>query len=197
MGVAPATRSYRNPNDMNITICGDGANPSSGYSFIYGGDLNSSSRIMKGTQVLHENRSLEALLPIFEDAYPSTYDFHRKWWMLRVRKEGDKLSFWVDDKLIGEAVDPAPLEGGRIAIWARDNGLILSRIKIYYENEKIPRDPVPMDHLAIRPVEEVHPRQATLTSSTHPSLHADFETDLSGVSNRDGDQGLQAHRKLP
>ncbi len=197
MGVAPATRSYRNPNDMNITICGDGANPSSGYSFIYGGDLNSSSRIMKGTEVLVENRSLEALLPIFEDAYPSTYDFHRKWWMLRVRKEGDKLSFWVDNKLIGEVVDPAPLETGRVAVWTRDNGLILSRIKIYYENEQIPRDPVPMDHLAVRPVAEVHPRQATLTSSTHPSLYADFETDLSGVSNRDGDQGAMVTLATP
>jgi hypothetical protein len=50
MGVAPATRNYRNPNDMNITICGDGANPSSGYSFIYGGELNSSTRIMKGAE---------------------------------------------------------------------------------------------------------------------------------------------------
>lgn len=189
MGVHPATRSYRNPNDMNITICGDGANPSSGYSFIYGGDLNSVSRIMRGTQVLAENRSPEALLPIFEDGYPSTYEFHRKWWMLRVRKSGERLSFWVDDRLIAEATDPDPLDGGRVAIWGRDNGLILSRIKIYYENEQLPRDPIPMSHLAVRPVEQVHPRQATLTSASHPALFSDFETDLGGLSNRDGDQG--------
>ncbi len=197
MGVAPAARSYRNPNDMNITICGDGANPSSGYSFIYGGELNSSSRIMKGTQVLAENRSPEGLLPIFEDGYPSTYEFHRKWWMLRVRKHDGKLTFWVDDKFVAEAVDTDPLPGGRIAIWARDNGLILSRIKIYYETEQIPRDPVPMEHLGVRVVEQVHPRQATLTSSTYPSLFTDFETDLAGVSTRDGDQGAMVTLATP
>ncbi|MFW5868016.1 MAG: tetratricopeptide repeat protein, partial [Armatimonadota bacterium] len=197
MGVHPATRSYRNPNDMNITIFGDGANLSSGYSFIYGGELNSASRIMKGTQILAENRSPEALLPIFEDAYPSTYEFHRKWWMLRVQKSGDRLTFWVDDVKVAEVTDPDPLESGRVAIWARDNGLIISRIKIYYEQEQIPRDPIPMDHLAVRRVEEAHPRHATLSSSTHPSRVTDFETDLAGVSNRDGDQGAMVTLATP
>lgn len=189
MGVVPGNHNYRNPNDMNITICGDGANLDSGYSFIYGGDLNSSTRIMRGTQVLAENRATEALLPIFEDGYPSTYDFHRRWWMLRIRKQGDLLQLYVDNKLLAEAHDSTPLQGGRIAVWARDNGLILSRIKVYYEQEQIPRDPVPLQHLALRPVEQVHPRQATLTSGSHAALFNDFETDLGGVKTRDGDSG--------
>ncbi|MFP4250957.1 MAG: hypothetical protein ACLFU7_14950, partial [Armatimonadota bacterium] len=197
MGVHPATRSYRNPNDMNITIFGDGANLSSGYSFIYGGELNSASRIMKGTQILAENRNPEALLPIFEDAYPSTYEFHRKWWMLRVQKSGDRLTFWVDDVKVAEVTDPNPLETGRVAIWARDNGLIISRIKIYYEQEQIPRDPIPTDHLAVRHVTEAHPRHATISSSTHPSRGTDFETDLGGISNRDGDQGAAVTLATP
>ncbi|MGC9320006.1 MAG: tetratricopeptide repeat protein, partial [Armatimonadota bacterium] len=178
MGVAEGTRSYGNPNDMNVTICGDGANPASGYSFIYGGDLNSSTRIMRGETTLVENREPEALLPIWEDGQPQTYDFHRKWWMLRVRKKGDLLQFWVDDRLVAEATDPEPLEAGRVAVWSRDNGLILSRIKIYYESEQIPRDPAPLQHLTVRTVDRVHPRHATLTSSTHPGVYTDFETDL-------------------
>ncbi|MGD9498639.1 MAG: tetratricopeptide repeat protein, partial [Armatimonadota bacterium] len=115
MGVVPTARNYRNPNDMNVTICGDGANLDSGYSFIYGGELNSTSRIMRGTQVLAESREPESMLPIFEDGYPSTYEFHRKWWMLRVRKSGELLQLWVDGRLIAEARDPQPLEGGRLA----------------------------------------------------------------------------------
>ncbi|MGM0491350.1 MAG: tetratricopeptide repeat protein [Armatimonadota bacterium] len=197
MGVHPAARSYRNPNDMNVTIFGDGINPSSGYSFIYGGELNSASRIMKGTEVLAENRAPEALLPIFEDGYPSTYEFHRKWWMLRARKAGDTLTFWVDDVKVAEVTDPDPLETGRVAIWARDNGLILSRIKIYYEGEQIPRDPIPMGHLAVRPETQVHARQATISSSTHPARATDFETDLAGVSTRDGDQGAMVTLAAP
>ncbi len=197
MGVTEGVRSYRNPNDMNITICGDGANPSSGYSFIYGGELNSSTRIMKGEQILAENREPEALLPIFEDGYPSTYEFHRKWWMLRVRRDGDLLQFWVDDRLVAEATDPEPLEGGRVAIWGRDNGLILSRIKIYYEREQIPRDPAPIQHLYVPVTESVHPRQARLSSSSHPAIFNDFETDLGDVSNRDGSQGATVTLAAP
>lgn len=197
MGVMPGNHNYRNPNDMNITICGDGANLDSGYSFILGGDLNSSTRIMRGTQVLVENRDPEAMLPIFEDGFPSTYEFHRKWWMLRVRKHGDRLQFWVDDRLVAEATDPEPLEGGRVAIWTRDNGLIISRVKIYFEHERIPRDPAPLQHLAVRPVERVHERQLTLASSSHPSLFNDFETDLGTVTNRDGAQGAMVTLATP
>jgi len=189
MGVMPGPSSYRNPNDMNVSICGDGANLDSGYSFILGGDLNSSTRIMRGTQILAENRNDDAMLPIFEDGFPSTYEFHRKWWMLRVRKQGDRLEFSVDGRVVAEATDPQPLDGGRIAIWGRDNGLILSRIKVYYEGEQMPRDPVPMAHLAVRPVEQVHERRVTLASASHAARFNDFETDLGGVANRDAEQG--------
>jgi hypothetical protein len=198
MGVALGEgRSYRNPNDMNITICADGANLDSGYSFIYGGDLNSRSRIVRGDETLVESREPEALLPIFEDGFPSTYEFHRKWWALRVRKSGDLLQFYVDEKLICETRDPNPLEGGRVAIWARDNGIIISRIKVYYEHEKTPRDPTPTDHLRTRTVTEVAQRQATLSSDSHRSLSNDFEFDLGGLVGRDKTQGASVSLHAP
>lgn len=197
MGVQPEAGNYRNPNDMNITICGDGANPSSGYSFIYGGDLNSATRIMRGTQVLAESREPEALLPIFEDGMPGTYDFHRKWWMLRVRKDGDRLEFWVDDRLVAEATDPEPLDAGRVGIWTRDNGLILSRIKIYYEHEQIERDPIPLGHLGTRLVTSIRERHAQLSSSTHPAIYNDFETGLGDIAGRDGVQGAMVTLAAP
>lgn len=189
MGVAQGTGSYRNPSDMNITICGDGANLDSGYSFIYGGELNSATRIVRGTKVLAETREDAALLPVFEDGYPSTYEFHRKWWGLRVRKTGDLLQLYVDDKLMCEARDPDPLPGGRVAIWARDNGLIVSRVKIYFERERVPRDPTPTEHLAVVPVEQVAPREVALTLPDHPAIEDDFETDLGSWRNRNGAQG--------
>ncbi len=196
MGLAGDQR-YRNPNDMNITICGDGANPSSGYSFIYGGERNSATRIMRGTEVLYETGERDALLPIFEDGYPSTYEFHRRWWMLRVEKSGDRLRLWVDDELVAEATDPEPLDGGRVAIWARDNGLVISRIKIYYEGEKIPRSPMPTQHLAIHEEDQARPRHASLSSETHPAIFNDFAADLSGVSRRDGSQGAMVTLAAP
>lgn len=198
MGVALGEgRSYRNPNDMNITICGDGANLDSGYSFIYGGDLNSRSRIVRGTKTLYETRKPEALLPIFEDGFPSTYEFHRKWWSLRVRKTDDLLQFYVDEKLIGETRDPQPLDGGRVAIWARDNGLIISRVKIYYEREVYPRDPTPTDHLRTPAIASVAEPQLTLTTPSHQGVWNDFETTLGGVATRDETQGATVSLDMP
>jgi hypothetical protein len=56
---------------------------------------------------------------------------------------------------------------------------------------------VPLQHLAVRPVTQVHPRQATIASATHPAVFTDFETDLGGVSNRDGDQGAMVTLAAP
>jgi len=128
---------YRNPNDMNVSICGDGMNLSSGYSFIYGGELNSVTCIMKQNTILVENRDDSALLPVFEDGMPNTYDFHRRWWAIKICKRGNLLQFYVDNKLLCEAYDDKPLTEGHVAIWTMNNGLILSRIKIYYEREQI------------------------------------------------------------
>jgi len=197
MGVAKGNHSYRNPNDMNITICGDGANLDSGYSFMYGAQLNTSTRIMKGTEVLAENRDPSALLPIFEDGFPSTYQFHRKWWALRARKSGDLLQFWVDGKLVCETRDPDPLPRGRIAVWTRDNGLIISRVKVYYAQEKLPRDPTPTEHLKIRPVEQVHDRQMALNVPSHAALEDSFESDLGNWRNRGGAQGAMLTLAAP
>lgn len=173
-----AVHSYKNPTDLNISIHADGANPSSGYSFIVGADRNHDSRIMKGTQVLASSSEPAALLPIFEDGYPSTYEFHRKWWALRARKAGGKLQLFLDGKLIVEADDPEPLESGRVALWTYDKGIIISRCKIYYESEKADRSPIPGEEAIQRAITQVAPRLFNLASSTHPSVQNDFEQDL-------------------
>lgn len=179
MGVG-AERRYKNPNDMNITVHGDGVNLDSGYSFIMGGELNTVSRIMKGTRVLAETWDESALFPIFEDAYPTdAYDFHRKWWALRARLSGNKLQFYKDEKLILEAQDPQPLPGGRVALWTMHNGIVVSRAKIYYEKEKVPPDQVPIDALVRKPaIHALAPRLVSLTSDTHPGIYDDFELDI-------------------
>ena len=179
MGVGADNR-YKNPNDMNVTFHADGANLDSGYSFIMGGELNSVSRIMKGDRVLAETRDEGALFPIFEDAYPKdAYDFHRKWWALRARLSGNKLQFYKDEKLILEAEDPDPLAGGHVALWTMHNGIIVSRVKVHYEDEKVPADPIAADALRLTAVKQsVEPRAVDVTSETHPAIYDDFELDL-------------------
>ncbi len=180
-----ATSSYKNPNDLNITICGDGINPSSGYSFMVGASRNNDTRIMRGTKVLASTTQPAALLPIFEDGFPSTYDFHRRWWSLRARKHGTKLQLFVDEKLAVEAEDPDPLPGGHVCLWAYDNGLMVSRLKVYYEREVTERHPVPGLDAIQAPLTRLANRSFTLTSTTHASVQSSFEFDADGWTGRE------------
>jgi hypothetical protein len=181
--------TYLHPNDINITICGDGANLDSGYAFIIGGDANRMTRIMRGNRVIAETRNPAALWPIYENGQPATYEWHRKWWSLRARKAGTKLQIYLDEKLVLEGDDPHPLPGGRVALWVFQNDMITPRVKIYYEQEKLPRDPLPDEQLAFLPVKEVAPAAVSISSSSHPSFQADFENDLSPWTEREPDQG--------
>jgi hypothetical protein len=136
MGVG-GVQYYRHPNDMSITICGDGANVDSGYSFIVGAEKNTEVRIMKGSTVLARTKDPQFLFPIFEDAnvMSDLYQFHRRWWGLRVRKQGGHLELYIDNKLAVQADDPKPLDTGRMALWTVRNGLIVARVKVYYQRE--------------------------------------------------------------
>ena len=178
MGTDIARRAYKNPNDINLTICGDGGNLDSGYTFMLGGEQNSSTRIMRGDQVLGETRKPAHLLPSWANGQPPTYQFHRRWWSLRARKVGDLLQFYVDDELAVEVRDPVPLQQGRVAVWTYDNGIIVPRARIYYQQTVRPRSEPAGTEAWIKPVTELAPRPLTLSSPSHPALFNDFEYHL-------------------
>lgn len=180
---------YLHPNDLNITLCGDGVNLDSGYAFIIGGEENRWTRIMRGDRVLAETRDPGGLWPIYENGQPTTYEWHRKWWSVRVRKAGTKLQLYLDERLALEATDPQPLSGGHTAIWVLRNDMITPRLKIYAEREKLPRPPMPDDGVSLAAETTVAAPQVTLSSTTHPSVQNDFENDLGRVATRDADQG--------
>lgn len=113
-------RKYEYASDMNITICADGNDLTSGYSFIFGGWQNTRTRIVKGTKVLGEK---------FE-RIPADSGIHRRWFYLKAMRRGNHLAFYIDNELILECDDPAPLEGGRVAIWTYNNGIMISRVRI-------------------------------------------------------------------
>ncbi|MEI6500376.1 MAG: hypothetical protein WCP21_05035, partial [Armatimonadota bacterium] len=181
--------TYLHPNDINVTICGDGTNLDSGYSFIIGGDENRWTRIMRGDKVIAETRNPIGLWPIYENGQPSTYEWHRKWWSVRVRKSGPKLQVYLDENLVLEGTDPNPLPGGRVGMWVLNNDMITPRVKIYCEKEKTPRDPMPISPSALTATTVVAEPQVTLTSATHPAIYNDFENDLGRFSPHDADQG--------
>jgi hypothetical protein len=133
---------YLRPSDLNATLCGNGTDLSSGYSFIFAGWDNAVSRIIKGhNQILAEANSLSA---VFDRPSPDgdLNRFHRHWYRIRIEKHGGHLRYTVDDQLVAEATDPNPLESGKIALWTVNNGLMIARVRLWYERQA-PTKPFP------------------------------------------------------
>lgn len=138
MGLSGARNWAEYPADAAITICGDGRNLGSGYSFIVGADNNQRSVLMKGDKVVAESNADAALLPTFTDGQVNTNEIHRRWWYVSINKIGSKVECSLDSKLLFSYNDPKPLDMGQVALWTYNNGIMLSRVQIYYENEQRP-----------------------------------------------------------
>ena len=109
---------YGFASDLNATICADGQNLDSGYSFVLGGWKNKKTAIVRKGQVV-----AEAAKPLL------TGNLHRKWWHFRLEKRGGRLRYYVDNSLVLEYTDPAPLDGDRVALWTYRHGMMLARFR--------------------------------------------------------------------
>lgn len=120
---------YSHPSDLNATICGDGANLCSGYSFVLAGANNTKSMIMKGNQIVAENPEVK-----FENPVSMNFKFHRHWFDIRVEKRGNHLSFAVDGQRVAEWTDPDPLPAGKAGFWSwNNNGVLIARARVAAE----------------------------------------------------------------
>lgn len=138
MGLSGAKSWAEYPSDAAVTICGDGHNVGSGYSFIVGADNNQHSILMKGDKVVADSNEAAALLPTFADGQVDTNTIHRRWWYVKINKIGPRVECWLDNKLLFSYNDPKPLDLGQVALWTYNNGIMLSRVQIYYANEVRP-----------------------------------------------------------
>jgi hypothetical protein len=116
--------------DLNVTICADGEDLNSGYTFVLGGWRGKKSAIVRGTKVVAQI-----------DHQPFGEDIHRKWFLIRVEKRGGRLRYFVDEKLLLEYEDKEPLNGKHIAIWTRDNGIMVARFTLCAEHLLGKREP--------------------------------------------------------
>jgi len=124
----PEEPGYSSPSDLNCTICGDGRMLKSGYSFIYAGWNNTSTRMLRREQIVAQDDNVK-----FDNPVSMNLDFQRHWFYLRVDKIGDKVIYSVDGKPIFEYEDPNPLDAGKVALWTYNNGLTIARVRIAYE----------------------------------------------------------------
>jgi hypothetical protein len=138
MGLTGTNAWMEQPSDAAITVCGDGQNLGSGYSFVMAANNNQGAVLMKQGKIVAESKAPEAILASNIDGRATDAEVHRKWWYAKINKIGNRIECWLDNKLILTYDDPQPLDAGQIALWTYNNGIMLSRVQVFYENEVKP-----------------------------------------------------------
>jgi hypothetical protein len=113
---------YDYASDINATLCADGQDLTSGYSLLLGGWGNKCTRLLKGATTLAEST---------EDIIPSQKtNIHHLWFYQKIQKRGNRLRYWIDNKLVFEVEDPTPLDGNRLGLWTYNNGVMIARVRV-------------------------------------------------------------------
>jgi hypothetical protein len=147
--------TYQRVGNLCITLCGDGNDVNSGYNFVFAGDHNRVTRLLRGNQVVQETN--QVLLPV-----PFHGAGHRRWFHVTAEKIGNTVSLYVDHQLAARFTDPQPLTGRRVALWTRNSGMMVARATIYYERETVA-------HGGWRMAES---KQQPLSASSQPTVAA-------------------------
>ncbi len=114
-------RRYEYAGDINAVICADGKDISSGYSFMFGGWNDRGSQITRQRRILKENRL---------SVVPRKSSTHRRWFCIKLRKYGNRLTFWIDGAQVATVADDKPLDGNRFGIWTWDNGIMVAQLRV-------------------------------------------------------------------
>ncbi|MDA0839952.1 MAG: hypothetical protein O2857_19465, partial [Planctomycetota bacterium] len=114
-------QSYEYASDINATICADGSDLTSGYSFLFGGKGNSGTQIVRKTEIVAESPER---IPV--------QVLHRRWFAIKIQNRGGHLTLWIDNRKILEYT--VPLAGRKLALWTYNNGLMVSRVRISSES---------------------------------------------------------------
>lgn len=133
---APYDTRFR---DFGITICSDGHNPRSGYAVLYGAADKQGYENHRTVLLRNGVEVAAAAVPMKSFMQGG----HHEWYALNLRKRGNTVEFAVGRMVILTYTDPAPLTGGVPAIWTSDNGIMVSRVRIFFANPPQPRqDPL-------------------------------------------------------
>ncbi len=135
----PKEPGYSHPGDLNVSLCGDGANPASGYSFVVSGHDNTRTQIYRQGKLVADNASDKAS---FHETINHNMAWHRTWVYVRAEarhatqngKNGVMVTLNVNNEPLATYFDPSPLatwkSGGRVCFWTLDSTLMLARAKV-------------------------------------------------------------------
>lgn len=112
---------YQYAADFNAVLAADGYDINSGYSFMLGGWDDKGSFIVRKNNVVVENKEIRI---------PRKGSTHRRWFYIKIRKQNDRLTFWVDNKKVGSTQDDNLLSGDRLGLWTYKNGMMVAYVRI-------------------------------------------------------------------
>lgn len=112
---------YQYAADFNAVLAADGHDVNSGYSFMFGGWDDKGSFIVRKNEVVVENNDI---------LIPRKSSTHRRWFYIKIRKQNDQLTYWVDNKKVGAFQDEDLLTGERLGLWTYKNGMMIAYVRI-------------------------------------------------------------------
>jgi len=128
--------------ELAVTLCGDGSDPRSGYAAILGAPGADGTPNQR--TVLQRNGVVVASAP--GGLVQAMQGTHHAWFHLVLRRQGNTVDFradYTDAKQVHTAAltytDPHPLEGGVPAVWSRDNGIVIARVRLAFAQPPQPR----------------------------------------------------------
>ncbi|MCK5806480.1 MAG: hypothetical protein KAI66_26855, partial [Lentisphaeria bacterium] len=116
--------AYQYASDINLTLCGDGEDLTSGYSFLFGGWDDSRTAIVRQDRIVAQTTKY---------LIPREKGIHRHWFHIRVEKRGGRLTYSIDGKAVLTYADPEPLQDGQLALWTYNNGVMLARVRVCHQ----------------------------------------------------------------
>ncbi len=129
---------YENASDLCVVLCGDGRDVTSGYALMFAAENNTCALLLKNGKVIGRNDSRDSYFTHIATDDEGTRNFHRHWFHLVLRKAGGRLLAVVDDKVLFDVEDPDPIDSGKAALYTVQNGVMVSRAKLWYEREPAP-----------------------------------------------------------
>jgi hypothetical protein len=118
------------PRDFGVTICGDGLSPFSGYALVFGAEDNRCTRLYRRGRLVAETRDPAARFPCEFFSTPSRSALHQVWSQLSLGRRGNAVTFSLNGVPRLTWRDPAPLAGGRAAVWAMRGGMMAARLRV-------------------------------------------------------------------
>ncbi|MBI5830851.1 MAG: hypothetical protein HZB16_00885 [Armatimonadetes bacterium] len=166
----PGPPYYLHPSNLGVTLGGNGRDVLSGVTLLFAARNNTCSLLYRDGILVGENKDPGAKFAHVGPQGEGLTKFHRHWFHLVLRRVGGKIQAFCDDKLLFDVPDTGPTTArpGKVGIFGVDNGVMVSRVKLWYQ--------------AQMPVPTAFPDLAALHASADPgSTSGDpFANDFEG-----------------